>query len=242
VLLLDPGHSNRAAPLASQESGCYHIPKYIFGVMGIWSVAMVITRPLNHILRSWTHIAVLRALRDTATGFSGNRVARASGMTPRSAFHALSALETLGLVKRQRGGREHLFSLNRANLFVQHGLLPLLQIERELPDRLGRDLASILHKKVVVAVIFGSAARGEAVPDSDLDLCCVVRNEQQKDAVRSALERASATLQHVYGVRVAPLYFSVEEFRRKRTSRLVKQILDDGQLVAGTALKAVLRG
>lgn len=64
---------------------------------------MVFHRSLDEVFRSWTRVAVLRTLWDTATGFTGNQVARAAGMHPRSAFKALTALETLGMVQRQRG-------------------------------------------------------------------------------------------------------------------------------------------
>ena len=53
----------------------------------------------------------LRALIDTNSGFTGNEVARVSGMNPRSAFKALTSLENLGIVNRQIGGRDHIFTL-----------------------------------------------------------------------------------------------------------------------------------
>ncbi|MGA2623864.1 MAG: helix-turn-helix domain-containing protein [Bacteroidota bacterium] len=86
---------------------------------------MIMHRVLDEVLRSWSHVAVLRALMDTSTGFTGNEVARVSGMQPRSALKALSSLEELGIVRRQRGGRDHLFTLNREHFLVREALLPI---------------------------------------------------------------------------------------------------------------------
>jgi len=203
---------------------------------------MVLHRPLNFVLRSWTHIAVLRALRDTATGFSGNQVARDSGMTPRSAFLALTALETLGLVRRQRGGREHLFTLIRSNQIVEHGIIPLLQLEVDLPERVGQELRRLLRQHVVSAVLFGSTARGDEKPGSDLDLCCIVHDEAKKDAVRTALEKSTTRLREAYGVGIAPIYFTVAEARRKRSSALLRDIMSDGRVITGKGIREVIDG
>ena len=203
---------------------------------------MVVHRHLNLVLRSWTHIAVLRVLRDSAAGSSGNQVARASGMTPRSAFRALTALETLGVVRRQRGGREHLFTLNRANHVVQHGLIPLLQLERELPEQVENEMRSLLSRHVVSAVLFGSTARGEEKPGSDMDLCCIVRGEPEKEKVRTALERSNTRLRDTFGIRISPIFFTVDEVRRKRASALVRQMVNDGRVMVGKTLREVLHG
>jgi predicted nucleotidyltransferase len=107
---------------------------------------------------------------------------------------------------------------------------------------MGRDLASVLRKRVVSAVIFGSMTRGEEGPGSDLDLCCIVRNDRQMETARESLEKAAGRFRQSYGIHIAPIYFTVEALRRKRRALLVKQLLDDGQLIAGIALRKVLHG
>ncbi len=154
---------------------------------------MVIHRPFDEVLRSWSHVAVLRTLLDSAVGFTGNHVARVSKMQPRSALKALSSLEVLGIVRRQRGGRDHLFTLNRQHLLVQEGLIPLYQAESKHERTLEDSLAAALEGKVIAALIFGSVARREEMPESDLDLCCVVQTENQKDIIRESLASLSSS-------------------------------------------------
>ena len=50
---------------------------------------MIIYRAFDEVFRTWSNVAVIRALLDTNTGFTGNEVARAASMHPNSALKAL---------------------------------------------------------------------------------------------------------------------------------------------------------
>lgn len=201
---------------------------------------MVIHRVFDEVLRSWSHVAVLRALLDTTNGFTGNEVARLAGMHPRSALKALSSLEVLGVVRRQRGGRDHIFTLNREHFVVREGLTALYEVERRLPEALADALVSILRRRVVSVVIFGSVARKQELPDSDLDLCCVIRSSAEKERAREALQVESPALQKTFGVKVAPLFLTLNELQKWTHTPLVKELLANGKLVWGRQLRSLL--
>jgi predicted nucleotidyltransferase len=203
---------------------------------------MIIHRVIDELLRSRSRVAVLRALLDSATGLTGNQVSRVAEMSPRSAFNALSALEALGVVRRQRGGRDHLFTLNRNHFLVTHCVLPIFQSEIEYSENLVAAVGSLVRDKVVGASVFGSVARHEETPSSDLDICCIVRDRQSASAVESAINSETHTLYREYGVRISPLVITVAEFRKKRRSRVVKDILDHGVHVAGHDPRSILDG
>jgi predicted nucleotidyltransferase len=201
---------------------------------------MVLHRVLDEVFRSRSHVAVLRTLLDTATGFTGNEIARQAGMHPRSALKALTSLEALGIVRRQRGGRDHIFTLNRRHFLVKEALIPFYEAERRLPHEIVAVLSKALERRVVSSVIFGSVARKEETPESDLDLCCIVRSEEDKDPARDALQSAASTLHETFGVRIAPLHMTVDEIRKKSHSGFVKELLTDGRLVTGRPLRSLL--
>jgi predicted nucleotidyltransferase/predicted transcriptional regulator len=203
---------------------------------------MVIHRVFDEVFRSWSHVAVLRALVDTATGFSGNEVARVAGMTPASALKALTSLEQIGIVNRQRGGRDHLFTLNRDHVLLKKAILALYRVEREFPDIIFEQLSTMLKKSVISAAVFGSVARKEESPMSDLDLCCVVTIEKQKKVVRELLEKESPNFYRKFGVKLAPVLFTLDEFRRKSDNRLIQGILNDNRLIVGQDLWRLLDG
>lgn len=190
-------------------------------------------RALNEVFRSWTHVAVLRALQDTTVGFSGNQVARQAGMHPRSAFKALGTLELLGLIHRRRGGRDHLFTLNRDHVLVTKGVLPVLEVEGRLLGDLEAVLRKLLSRKVVACILFGSVARGEERPESDVDVCCIVRSQKERALAQQTLDAHAAQFFLRFGAKIAPVYFTEAEFRAKRRTPLVQAMLTEGRAVTG---------
>ncbi|MCL5027423.1 MAG: nucleotidyltransferase domain-containing protein [Bacteroidetes bacterium] len=203
---------------------------------------MVINRVLDEIFRTWSNVAVLRALLDTNTGFSGNEVARVAGMNPRSAFKALTSLEELGLAIRVVGGRDHIFTLNREHYLVQEIVLKIYPIESKFLDEVITALSAILKGHVYSAVIFGSVARKEEKSLSDLDICCVVNSPLELLFVRDLLNKKSSALYKKYGIRLAPVIFMKAQFMRKRKTKLIKDIAGEGILITGKSIKGLING
>ncbi len=203
---------------------------------------MIIHRPFDDVLRSWSHVAVLRTLLDSNVGISGSEVARVSGMHPRSALKALSSLEALGIVYRQRGGRDHLFTLNREHFLVSEGLFPLYRAEIAFLNSIEDTLSVALDKKVLTALLFGSTVKMEETPQSDLDLLCIAKSESSLDLVRQILASKAPVLYKRFGVKLAPVFFTLEEFKKKARSQFVKGILKEGKVIVGKNPQGLLRG
>ncbi|MCX6141912.1 MAG: nucleotidyltransferase domain-containing protein [Ignavibacteriales bacterium] len=203
---------------------------------------MVIHRAFDDVLRSWSHVAVLRAILDSASGLTGNEIARSSGMHPRSALKALTSLEELGIVRRQRGGRDHLFTLNRDHFLTREGLLPLYQAEQKFRRAIEDSLVTLLKGRVLSAVIFGSVSRMQETPQSDLDLCCIVSSENKKGVVQEMLASEAVPLYRNFGVKLAPVFFSLSEMKKKKRSGLIREILNEGKVIVGTKVEELLRG
>lgn len=203
---------------------------------------MLIHRTFDEVFRTRSNVAVMRALIDTNTGFTGNEVARVSGIHPRSAFKALTLLENLCIVKRQIGGRDHIFTLNRKNFFVQEVILPLFRKEQLFRDEVFKSLAKILKGKVVSATVFGSTARKEEKPGSDLDICCIVEKRTDVEKVRSLLNNSSQNLYEKYGIKISPVLFTVSEFNKKKNTQLVRDIIREGKEITGSLKKVIANG
>jgi len=203
---------------------------------------MIVNRVLDEIFRTWSNVAVLRALLDTNTGFSGNEVARVAGMNPRSAFKALTSLEELGIVNRIVGGRDHIFTLNREHFLVQEIILKIYSTESKFPEEIKNALSAILKKHVYSAVIFGSVARKDEKPLSDLDICCIVNSPLELLFVRDLLNKKSHALNKKYGIKLAHMIFLKDAFLRKRKSKLIKDIVKEGILITGKSLRGLING
>lgn len=68
----------------------------------------------------------------------------------------------------------------------------------------------------ICADIFGEwlTPRHEETPVLELDICCVVKNENDKEEVRSLLNEESSRLYGELGVKLAPVLFTVSEYGR----------------------------
>ncbi len=203
---------------------------------------MIVNRVFDELFRTWSHVAVLRALQDTATGFTGNEVARVSGMDPKAALKALTSLENLGIVRRQRGGRDHIFTLNRNHYLMEHGVIPLFKIEQRFYEEVKTAIANAVKRQALSVILFGSVALGEETPQSDLDICCIVKNKPQQEKLQSILDSISPTLHNRFGVKVGPIFFTLGEFKKKASKRnqLIIQILEQGKIITGKNPKALL--
>lgn len=203
---------------------------------------MIIYRCLDEVFRTWSNVAVMRALIDTNTGFTGNEVARVSGMHPRSAIIALTSLENLGLVNRQRGGRDHIFTLNREHFLFEEVIEKAFNAESRLFNEIIKQLEYILKKRVYSAVIFGSTARKEETPQSDMDICCIVNSPLDIIFVGDTLNKESETLFKKYGIKLAPVLFLKTSFMKKRRTKVIREIIDDGILITGKHPRDLIGG
>jgi predicted nucleotidyltransferase len=79
-------------------------------------------------------------------------------------------------------------------------------------------------------LLFGSAARGEEGPESDLDLLLLADGVRGRQIARQLAEEARTVLRREWGLRVNPIVLSQRavELRRKRRDPLIVNILREG--------------
>ena len=133
---------------------------------------MQLSDPLDEILRSRTHIRVLRALDGGPVdfGLSGREVARRAGVTHPSAAKALHVLREQGLVLVERSPRSDEFRLNAEHLLAG-AVRALFESEQGILNDLRDTLRSrLVHLGVRRAFLFGSVIRSAAGARSDIDL------------------------------------------------------------------------
>jgi predicted nucleotidyltransferase len=203
---------------------------------------MIFHRVFDHVFSTWSRIAVLRVLQDTAHPLTGREVARVAGMSHRSCLNALTALEDLHLITRQRGGRDHLFALNRDHVLVTGAILPLLEQERKFLGDLIGFIKPKLAKVTESVILFGSVARKDEAVASDVDVCLVVQTNKGKKRAQEIVHALAPECQRRYGAHLAPLIFTDAEF--KRNNRLKKspvpEIVRDGQVITGCPIRRLL--
>jgi len=192
-----------------------------------------------------TKVAVLRVLSGAGSPVSQREVARRARLTPRSVGVALDDLVAIGVVHRHLGGREHLLTLNEGHTLAP-ALRALFVADVNYFAALRRALAAVAREDqdsgLVTVAVFGSVARAQEAPVSDLDLLVIGRTPTAADHWRSRYLDAAPGLQKRFGALVNPVAYALAEARRRWTQRLspFPEVMRDAVVVAGSALREVL--
>lgn len=170
--------------------------------------------------------AVLAAMLRTGTPLTGRQVHRlvSDDHSLWTVQEVLKALASLGLVEVQAIGRAHVHTINEQHASVAP-LLALLDPIAMLRDT----VKAVTGTEVAAVLLFGSIARGEATPESDIDLAVIAPRRWDKrieleDQVRARL-----------GNDCDVLVFTAAEFGRLASSGepVVGDILRDGFALVG---------
>ncbi len=157
--------------------------------------------PLDAILRTATHVRVLRALLEVPRGFgvSGREIARRAGVTHPSANKVLATLREQGLVSVRRSPRFDEYALSYENA-LSSAISVLFAQEQRLVEELKWTLRADLEKvDVKRAYLFGSVVRGTSTASSDIDLAVDPPTYVDRSRFASALEELREKIKAMYG-------------------------------------------
>ena len=145
--------------------------------------------PLTALLGSAGNVRVLRALATDRAPQSAPQLAATAGLTPQGTRGVLDVLARQRLVKAHGSGRTQLYELNTAHPLAL-SLAALFQHEQSRWDALMSAIRDVLARHgaaVSAAWLYGSVARGDDSPASDVDIALVIRSHAVADQVREAL-------------------------------------------------------
>ncbi len=115
---------------------------------------------------------VLSVLARAEAEMTGRELQRVLGRGSHQGIrNAADRLAEQGVVARRSAGNANLYQLNRDHVAASW-IEGLASLPGQLLDRL-RDAINGWEQRPVLVVLFGSVARGEATPESDLDLLVV---------------------------------------------------------------------
>ena len=97
-------------------------------------------------------------------------------------------------------------------------------------SELKRELAGALGPRLEAAYLFGSRARGEARPDSDIDVLVVVRGHFDYDEVIRRTSAVVSNLSLKYDIVISRAFVSKDRFEREQSPFLLN-VRREGVLV-----------
>jgi predicted nucleotidyltransferase len=81
---------------------------------------------------------------------------------------------------------------------------------------------------VIQAVLFGSTARGDEKPNSDIDLFLLVRSQTEKKEVEKSLDELRDRILTIYGNVLSDYILTEKEYGEKQGLGVVKNIKKEG--------------
>ena len=186
--------------------------------------------PLDDILGNRTQIKLLRLLARTRSPHTGRELARLIGQSHNTTRYALEELERNGLVLKRQAGRSNLYSLDEDNIIFTQILSPAFKLEEDLLTEVARIFSDKLGEGLESIILFGSVAKGEEDPDSDIDLLLVFSDEVNPGDKEDDVAEASLQVAKSFGNQVSTIILKAAEFERKKHARsgLWKEIAETG--------------
>lgn len=199
-------------------------------------------RPLNVIFGAPSHVAILRALVQAGRALTGREVSRAAGVAQRAGLEGLARLEAAGVVRRTPAGRAFIFDLRREHRLVAAGIVPLLEVEGEFRAEVFIRLRNALEKHVVAGCVFGSTARGEDTPESDLDILLLVDGAKDVARVEDKVSAVLEGLRRELSLRPSLVVMVRAEFVRgyREGRAFMRNLVREGETFAGRPLEALV--
>lgn len=199
---------------------------------------------LDMVLGTTVKVRLLRVLVPLTRPVSGREAARLAGVS-HIAQRALEELAAVGVLHRQETPGAYLYTFNRNHLMAP-AIAELFGAEHRFTATLFEHLRQLLESAggVESAMIFGSSARREARPDSDLDLLVVVRDQADRDRMFSALVDVGPDLRSRFGVRLSPVVVTALQLRRQSAEGdpFVTEVRRDARRICGRSIEELIDG
>lgn len=185
----------------------------------------------DDILSSKIRIAVLRLfLRYSSKRFSGREIARLLKSSPSNALKTLELFSRHGLVHKARIGKASEWTLNKRH-FLSGRFSFLLKLDEDAMAVLRQKIRTAFSgkKNIVRIVIFGSIAKGEEKPDSDIDLFILVKEKKHKKEALLIIDKLNESLIPLFGNVISAIIYSLKELKSKKELGLVQHINEEGK-------------
>lgn len=190
------------------------------------------------LLATQTAVRVLRELLlFPARESTGRQIARNAGTPVARTIEALNLFERYGLVDVRGAGRSQLWTVRRDHL-LNLRLTQWFEFERGARTLLVREIAKALSPLTFVrrAAIFGSVARGDERPSSDVDLFILIDDQRNDAALQERLASLRKGIQTTFGNPLRFVIYDQGQWEKNRNRPLVKNIERDGLVVVDRPL------
>lgn len=184
--------------------------------------------------------AVLKQLTQTRVPMTARQISDlAPAVSLSSIRRSLDRLTASGLLVEEHLGPTRGFTFNRAHLLADH-VEAIIKAGAELQRRIAASVEQ-WGLLIIGVALFGSAARGEMTPDSDIDLLVLVSDEGHTDAVESRVDELVEQIHAWTGTTANPI---VVKPGAEMSDAFLQGLINDTRVIYGDQGKVLgfLRG
>ncbi|RJP34297.1 MAG: nucleotidyltransferase domain-containing protein [Actinobacteria bacterium] len=197
---------------------------------------MRINSPLDDIFHNKNNVRILRHLvLFPSKVITGRGIARELGMNHATCIRALDSLVDMGAISRKTVGKSSIYEIPDDTVLYKDLLRPLFEKEASLLEDLVRTLSKGIKQRILSVYVFGSVARGEDTPASDIDLVLILKAGANKEKVEEVIAENEREAYKLYRIGTNTLLYTSDEFERLKQIEhpLAREILSEGKLLYG---------
>jgi predicted nucleotidyltransferase len=199
---------------------------------------------LDHILGTRNKVRLLRCLFTLDRAVSGREACRLAGVSS-IGQRSLDELVDVGIATRTEGTAQHWYAAHRGHPLASP-LEALFKREAAALDQLLDTLRGGFDRieAIMAAYVFGSFARGENRPDSDLDLLVILTGEvETATQVRQKLHALGEVVAASNGMRPSFTVLSASQLEARHASgdRFAREAVRDARWIWGEGVVESLR-
>lgn len=192
-------------------------------------------RWMEDLFSSRARIRILRLLAtDPSKAWTEREVAAAIQMSPNSVNLALREIARTQILSSRRMGRSHVVKL-KDDLQLAKTLQSIFRLEERTWDDLERAIRGAVPRGAA-CYLFGSTARGEAGPDSDIDLLVAAATQDEADEAAFRVRQAAG---RVFPAQLSILAVDRKWLRTRRRHPLLQAILAEGRPLSRATLETL---
>lgn len=197
---------------------------------------------LDDILGQKSKIKALRHMVKFPDGVSVRELSRKIGITEPNLSAVLKDLEKNNILVSRRHGTSLVFRLNKGHYLADEVIIPIFRKERSAIDFLGHYFAKNIKTGFISLILFGSVARGEERPHSDLDLAFIVSTGRDGIKLEKELSELGPAIIEKFGNMVSPYILTKQVFMKKlkASDHLTGSIASEGRVLWGSRISEML--
>lgn len=197
---------------------------------------------LARLLGDPIHIRVFRILHRHPEGMSGRALALLAETSPFKINQVLRYLVSQGVLTQKAVGRANIYQLNPHHIFVTDVAQKLLEFEDGIFSRMGKRIMQTLKPKPIAILLYGSIARGEETPQSDIDLMIVYKDGIEAGKIPATGDIVLELLNRIYGNPASIRRAFVSDIQQpiREHQELIRNIIKEGKSIAGLSMTELL--